>query len=335
MIDEDRQSAILNRPKAELHTHIEGAAPPAFIQGLAKEKNIDISRIFREDGSYDYRDFVHFLSVYEAATSVLTGPAEFARLTTAILTEAAENGVVYMETFISPDFCGGSDVAAWKEYLHAIQDAADAAQRDMGITLCGIATPIRHFGPDKAKLAARCAAETAGEFIVGLGMGGDENQGRQGDFAYSFDMAREAGLHLTTHAGEWRGPQEVRDAVEDLGVTRIGHGVRVIEDLAVVDMLIEREITLEICPGSNVFLGVYDKLEQHPIEKLRERGVKVTVSTDDPPFFRTTMRKEYADLMRVFDWDAEIFDQIDRNTMDAAFCGADTKARIRKLLEAS
>ena len=114
MIDEDRQSAILNRPKAELHTHIEGAAPPAFIQGLAKEKNIDISRIFREDGSYDYRDFVHFLSVYEAATSVLTGPAEFARLTTAILTEAAENGVVYMETFISPDFCGGSDVAAWR-----------------------------------------------------------------------------------------------------------------------------------------------------------------------------------------------------------------------------
>jgi adenosine deaminase len=127
----------------------------------------------------------------------------------------------------------------------------------------------------------------------------------------------------------------VRDAVEDLGVSRIGHGVRAIEDLAVVDMLIERDITLEVCPGSNVFLGVYDKLEQHPIEKLRERGVKVTVSTDDPPFFRTTMRKEYADLMRVFGWDAEIFDQIDSNTMDAAFCGADTKTRIRKLLEAS
>ncbi|WP_299937512.1 adenosine deaminase [uncultured Pelagimonas sp.] len=335
MISEERLDAIIKRPKIELHTHLEGMAPPSFIRGLAQEKNVDLSKIFREDGSYDYRDFVHFLSVYEAATSVLTGPEEFARLTRAVLEEAAASDVIYIESFISPDFCGNSDVEAWKEYLHAIQDAAVEAERDLGITLCGIATPIRHFGPDKAKTAALCAAETAGDFIVGLGMGGDENQGQQKDFAYSFDMAREAGLHLTSHAGEWRGPQEVREAVEDLGVERIGHGVRASEDLAVVDMLIERDITLEVCPGSNVFLGVYDALDQHPIEKLRDRGVKVTVSTDDPPFFHTTMRKEYAALVGVFGWDEEIFDQIDKNAVDAAFCNADTKAKIRKALETS
>ncbi|MGH1415088.1 MAG: adenosine deaminase [Pelagimonas sp.] len=325
----------MTRPKIELHTHLEGMAPPAFIRGLAQEKNVDLSKIFREDGSYDYRDFVHFLSVYEAATSVLTGPEDFARMTRAVLEQAAASDVVYIESFISPDFCGNSDLSAWQEYLHAIQSAADEAERDLGITLRGIATPIRHFGPEKAKPAARCAAETAGSFVVGLGMGGDENQGKQKDFAYSFDMAREAGLHLTSHAGEWRGPQEVREAIEDLGVERIGHGVRASEDLAVVDMLIERGITLEVCPGSNVFLGVYDRLDQHPIEKLRDRGVKVTVSTDDPPFFHTTMRKEYANLARVFGWDAEIFDQIDENAMDAAFCDADTKTRIRKALETS
>lgn len=335
MKDEERLDAIVKRPKVELHTHIEGMAPPAFIRGLAQEKNVDLSRIFREDGSYDYRDFVHFLSVYEAATSVLTGPEEFARLTTAVLEEAAANDVAYLETFLSPDFCGGSDLSAWQDYLHAIEDAARRAERDHGIMLRGIVTPIRHFGPEKAKPAARCAAETAGDFITGLGMGGDENQGHQRDFAYSFDMAREAGLQLTTHAGEWRGPQEVREAVEDLGVSRVGHGVRASEDLAVVDMLIERDIALEVCPGSNVFLGVYDSLDKHPIEKLRDRGVKVTVSTDDPPFFHTTMRKEYADLAQVFGWDGEIFDQIDKNAVDAAFCDADTKAKIRKALEAS
>lgn len=334
-MNEEQLDALIKRPKIELHTHIEGMAPPAFIRGLAQEKHIDLSKIFRADGSYDYRDFVHFLSVYEAATSVLTGPVEFGRLTSAVLEQAAANDVIYIESFISPDFCGGSDLTAWKEYLHAIQDAAAVAERDLGITLRGIATPIRHFGPEKAKPAALCAAETAGDFITGLGMGGDENQGNQRDFAYSFDMAREAGLQLTTHAGEWRGPQEVREAVEDLGVSRIGHGVRASEDLAVVDMLIERDITLEVCPGSNVFLGVYDSLEKHPIEKLRDRGVKVTVSTDDPPFFHTTMRKEYADLARVFGWDGQIFDQIDKNAVDAAFCDADTKARIRKALEAS
>lgn len=333
MMDQDQIAALADLPKLELHLHFEGAAPPAFIRGLAQEKNVDLSGIFREDGSYDYRDFVHFLSVYEAATSVLQSPQDFARLTTAVLEECAQNGVIYAETFLSPDFCGGSDVSAWKEYLHAIREAADAAQRDMGITLRGIATPIRHFGPEKARAAALCAAETADDWLVGLGMGGDENQGQQRDFAYAFDMAREAGLRLTSHAGEWRGPQEVRDAIEDLRVERIGHGVRAIEDLAVVDMLIERGITLEVCPGSNVFLGVYDHLDQHPIEKLRDRGVKVTVSTDDPPFFHTTMRREYSALAQTFGWDREVFDQITKNALEGAFCDTDTKTRLAKQLE--
>lgn len=333
--DEEELYRIANLPKIELHLHFEGAAPPGFIRGLAKEKHVDISGIFNEDGSYAYRDFWHFLEVYEAATSVLKTPEDYARLCTALLEESARNGVVYCETFLSPDFCGGGDVTAWREYLHAIREAADAAERDMGITLRGIVTPIRHFGPEKAKRAALCAAETAGDWIVGLGMGGDEKQGHQRDFAYSFDMAREAGLRLTTHAGEWKGPQEVREAVEDLGVERIGHGVRAIGDLAVVDMLIEREITLEVCPGSNVFLGVYPSLKDHPIERMRERGVKVTVSTDDPPFFHTTMKDEYLGLAKAHRWDEEVFADINRTALDAAFCDADTREAVLKKLETS
>nr|WP_239113368.1 adenosine deaminase [Shimia biformata] len=320
-------------PKIELHLHHEGAAPPAFIRQLAHEKKHDLSGIFDRDGGYDYRDFPHFLATYEAACEVLTGPEEFRRLTLAILEESAANGVIYAESFLSPDFCGGGDVAAWKDYLAAIQDGADEAEKRFGITLRGIVTCVRHFGPDKAKASARCAAETAGDWITGFGMGGNEAQYSQGDFAWAFDCAREAGLRLTTHAGEFGGPDSVRDAIRDLGVERIGHGVRAIEDRDLVAELADRAITLEVCPGSNVRLGLFPTLADHPIQKLRDMGVRVTVSTDDPPFFHTTMRKEYEGLEQAFGWTTEDFRAITDTALDAAFCDAETRARIAKRLE--
>lgn len=321
-------------PKVELHLHLEGAAPPAFIAGLAKEKHLDISGIFDARGNYRYKDFWDFLKVYEAATSALQTPEDYHRLTLAVLEESAASGVVYSETFLSPDFCGGRDVGAWKEYLHAMQEAADQAERQLGITLRGIITCIRHFGPDKARETARCAAETAGDWITGFGIAGDEKIGAPKDFRWAFDCAREAGLRLTAHAGEWGGPESVRDAVRDLEVERIGHGVRAIEDLALVDELAEKGIVLEVCPGSNVVLGVYKSFRDHPIAELDRRGVKVTVSTDDPPFFHTTMVREYEELHRAFDWDEGQFRRIARAALDAAFCDADTKGRIAKKLEA-
>ena len=320
-------------PKIELHLHLEGAAPPAFIRGLAKEKHMDLSGIFDNRGDYAFTDFWHFLKVYEAATETLKTPMDYQRLTRAVLEESAAAGVVYSETFLSPDFCSGRDVGAWREYLHAIREGADMAHRDHGITLRGIITCIRHFGPDFARETARCAAETAGDWIVGFGIAGDETVGKPADYAYSFDMAREAGLRLTAHAGEWGGPQSVRDAVQDLRVERIGHGVRAIEDLALVDQLAETGIVLECCPGSNVALGLYPTFRDHPIAELRRRGVKCTISTDDPPFFHTTMAREYENLHAAFDWDEAEFAAIARTSLDAAFCDADTKARIAKLLE--
>lgn len=319
-----------NIPKIELHLHIEGAAPPAFIRGLAQEKGVNLDGVFNEDGSYRFENFNQFLSVYEAACTVLTGPEEFGRLTTAVLEQSIEQGVIYTEAFLSPDFCGGGDVEAWREYMHAMQEAAKQLPQ---IEMRGIVTCIRHFGPDQAKTAALCAAETAGGFITGFGMGGDEMVGAQGDYAYSFDMAREAGLRLTTHAGEWGGAESVWQAVRDLKVERIGHGVQAIDDLALVDHLAEHEIVLEVCPGSNVALGVYSDWRSHPIEKLRERGVPVTVSTDDPPFFHTTLSAEYDRLAYTFGWEDEIIREVNITAAKAAFCDADTRAKLLKILE--
>lgn len=315
-------------PKVELHLHLEGAAPPLFIRGLAREKHMDLSGIFDANGNYAFTDFWHFLKVYEAATETLKTPMDYQRLTRAVLEESAASGVVYSETFLSPDFCGNRDVGAWREYLHAMQEAA-AETPD--ITLRGIVTCIRHFGPEKARQTALCAAETHGKFVVGFGIGGDEKSGKPKDFAWSFDLAREAGLRLTAHAGEWGGPDSIRDALDDLRVERIGHGVRAIEDLALVDRLAEDGIVLEVCPGSNVALGLY-KWRDHPIHRLRERGVKVTVSTDDPPFFHTTMTREYDRLAEAFEWDTGVFEDIERTSLNAAFCDQATRDALRKRL---
>lgn len=317
-------------PKVELHLHLEGAAPPAFIRGLAQEKKINLDGIFNEDGSYRFENFTQFLSVYEAACTVLTGPEEFGRLTTAVLEQSAEQGVIYTEAFLSPDFCGGGDLGAWREYLHAMHEAAAAIP---DIEMRGIITCIRHFGPDQAKTAALCAAETVGNFVTGFGMGGDEMVGTQGDYAYSFDMAREAGLRLTTHAGEWGGAESVWQAVRDLKVERVGHGVQAIDDLALVDHLAEHEIVLEVCPGSNVALGVYKDWRSHPIEKLRERGVKITVSTDDPPFFHTTLNDEYDRLAHHFGWEDETQREVNITAAHAAFCDDATRKNLLKALE--
>lgn len=325
-------AAVRALPKLELHLHLEGAAPPAFIRGLAREQKVDLSGIFTGDGGYAYRDFTHFLSVYEAATSVLTSPEHFARLTRAVLEESASHGVIYTEAFLSPDFCGGGDVGAWAEYLAAMAEAADEAERDLGITMRGIVTAIRHFGPDKARATARCAAETQGRFLRGFGLAGDELMGTPGDFAWAFDCAREAGLHLTIHAGEWGGAASVRAALDAVRPARIGHGVQAVTDEALVDHLAETGVVLEVCPGSNVVLGVVESWRGHPIERLRARGVKVTVSTDDPPFFHTDMSAEYENLARHFGWGAERFDEITQMALEAAFCDEDTRAELRKRL---
>jgi adenosine deaminase len=324
---------VTDLPKVELHLHLEGGAPPEFIRQLAAEKKLDISNIFDAKGGYAYRDFWHFLEVYEAATSTLQTPEDFHRLTLAVLEQSAAAGVIYSETFLSPDFCGGRDVGAWKEYLHAIREAADIAEKRHGIILRGIVTCIRHFGPEKARETARCAAETAGDWLTGFGIGGDEKQGKPKDFAYAFDMAREAGLRITGHAGEWGGPDSVRDALDAWRPERIGHGVQAIEDPALVDRLAENGTVLEVCPGSNVFLGVYPTWDRHPIKTLRDRGVTVTISTDDPPFFHTDMKTEYDRLADTFGWEAEDFRQINIAAAKAAFCDEATRVRVLKQLE--
>ena len=319
--------------RIELHLHLEGAAPPGFIAGLAAEKSVDLRGVFEPDGGYAFGSFAQFLEVYEAATSVLKTPEDYRRLTREVLLAQAAEGILYTEVFLSPAFCGGWDIAAWREYLVAIREAAEEAEAQDGVILRGIVTAVRHFGPAQARASAACAQETAGEWVVGFGMGGNERVARTDEFAYAFDMAREADLRLTSHAGEWEGPHAVADALDHLGVERLGHGVRAVEDDALVDRLAEAGTVLELCPGSNIALGLYPDWASHPIARLRERGVRVTVSTDDPPFFHTSMSAEYDRLAEAFGWQDEDFAALNRVAAKAAFCDDGTRARLIKALE--
>lgn len=318
-------------PKIELHLHLEGAAPPDFVRTLGAEKGIALDHVFDASGSYVYNDFEGFLKVYEAATAVLQSPEDFARLTTAVLEQSRAQGVIYTEVFISPDFCGGRDLAAWREYLAAIEGAARAVD---GIEMRGIVTCIRHLGPEAAVETARCAAETAGDFITGFGMGGNEALFRAVDFAPAFARAGEAGLGLTSHAGEFGGPGSVRDTLDHLKVSRVGHGVRATEEAALMARLAEEGIHLEVCPGSNVVLGVYGNVASHPVEIIKSSGVSMCLSTDDPPFFHTTLPQEYDALAAAFGWDDDTFREINCMAARAAFCDAETRAALLTQLEA-
>ncbi|HWL58035.1 MAG TPA: adenosine deaminase [Paracoccus sp. (in: a-proteobacteria)] len=316
--------------KVELHLHLEGAAPPAFIRGLASEKREDLSGLFDERGGYAYRDFRDFLRVYEAATGILSGPSDYARLLSAVLSECGEQGAIYVELFVSPEFCGRGDLGAWRDHVAAMEEVARAYALS-GVESRAVATCIRHLGPDRARKTALCAAETAGGWVAGLGLAGAEDVGEAGDFAWAFDCAREAGLGLTAHAGEWCGPASVRAAL-DLGVTRIGHGIRAAEDPALLRDLAEQGVTLEVCPGSNVALGVVRDWKSHPIARLADAGVRVTVSTDDPPFFRTTLGREYEMLAETFGWAESEFRQMNIWAVEAAFCDAATRDRLKQEL---
>lgn len=325
---------MIDLPKVELHLHLEGAAPAHFIRSMAKEKSVDLSGIFDESGGYIFESFNQFLNTYEAATSVLRSPEDFHRLTLAVLAQSAEQGVIYTEAFLSPDFCGERNLSAWQDYMAAMQEAAQISKAKFGIEMRGVITCIRHFGPEKAKETALCAAETKGDFITGFGIAGDEMAGHPSDFTYSFDMAREAGLRLTAHAGEWGGAVSVRDTLEHLRPERIGHGVHAAQDSDLVKKLAREGVVLEVCPGSNVALGVYPNMAAHPIQKLRDAGVKVTVSTDDPPFFHTSLVQEYGMLAETFGWDEAVLTSLNIAAAEAAFCDALTRETLISQLKA-
>ena len=318
-------------PKAELHVHLEGTAPPELVRHIAARNGLPLpDRLLGVDGRFRYTDFLDFLRTYDLAASVIRTREDYRDITYDYLCTCARGGAIYVELTASPDHArlvGLGD----EDHLEGIARGIDDARHDTGIEGRILISAVRNFGVEQALRVARYSAGRPHPYVVGFSMAGDEAGFPAGDFAEVFAIAAGAGLGCTIHAGEWAGAESVSAALE-LPVSRIAHGVRSIEDPALVAELAARGIVLECCPTSNVVLGLYRSYEDHPLPQLRDAGVRVTLGSDDPPYFGATIAGEYAVCAARMGFTDADLREITRTAIDAAFCDEELQMALRSRL---
>jgi adenosine deaminase len=318
-------------PQVELHVHLEGTAPPELVQRLAARNRVVLpDELLNEHGRFHYTDFLHFLRTYDLSAGVIRTAQDYRDITYEYLRDCAGGGAIYVELTASPDHARAVGLSD-DDHLGGIAQGIDDARREHGIEGRILISEVRNFGLDRALATARHAAEHPHPYVVGFSMAGDEANFPAQDFAEPYAIAAAAGLGCTIHAGEWAGPPSVRAALT-LPVTRIDHGVRAIEDPQLVSELAVRGIVLNCCPTSNVVLGVYDDFDSHPLPTLRAAGVKVTLGSDDPPYFGASIAGEYALCAQRLGMTDQDLREITLTAIDAAFCDEALKAVLRARL---
>ena len=313
--------------KVELHIHLEGAASPEFVREICSSSSMEIPEIFDKSGNYKWQNFDQFLTTYEIVTNIFLDEKNFEALVRHVLDKQVKENVIYTEVFLGPHLWSDRPNDRWERFLNIASKVADEYEKKYGMYTYFIIVCIRHLGPEKALEASRFASKVKDKNVVGFGMAGDETKFNTLDFMRSFEFAKDSGLGTTTHAGEICGAKSVDEAIK-LGVTRVGHGVRSCESEETIINLSKENILLEVCPGSNIALGLYPSLDDHPINFLFNKDLPISISTDDPSFFSTSLSKEYQDLHDVFGWGFEIFSQINKKSLEFAFC----KARLKEKL---
>jgi len=293
-------------PKAHLHLHLEGAMRPATLAELASAHGIDVPPL-QGDGS-----FATFGGMYRAACLTLQSPADVLRIVQEVAEDAAESGA----TWVEPALMASAGAAlrlgldSDEAYLELLLAAAAEAQRATGVGVGLMLTANRARAPDTALREAELAARYAGRGVVAFGLADDESLGPPQAFTEAFALARAAGLISAPHAGELSGATSVLGALESLGAHRIQHGVRAIEDSALVEYVARKQICLDICPTSNLVLSVVPSLEAHPLPELLAAGVPVSVNADDPLFFGSSLLEEYELCRSAFGLDDAALAQI-------------------------
>ncbi|WP_011582968.1 MULTISPECIES: adenosine deaminase [Chelativorans] len=312
--------------KAELHCHIEGAASPALVKAQARKYGADISSFIR-GGAYYWQDFTTFLLAYDQAASLFRTQEDYALLAETYLKELAAGGAIYSEFFTSPDHAERAGLSP-QAYTDGLAEGMVQAKAATGIESRMIVTGVRHFGPEAVEKAARFAASCEHPLVTGFGMAGDERAGHPRDFAYAFDIAREAGLGISIHAGEFGGAESVEAALDHIRPSRIGHGVRAIENPDLVRRIADEGVVLEVCPVSNVVLKVFPEFARHPFPQLVAAGCRVTLNSDDPPHFHTSLAREYAVAAEYFGLDETTLNAITSTAIEAAFVDEKTRAAL-------
>tara|TARA_B100001123_G_C15289926_1_gene1017090 strand:- start:507 stop:1487 length:981 start_codon:yes stop_codon:yes gene_type:complete len=320
-------NSIQHIPKAEIHVHLEATINPDLCRKLAKRNKITLSdELFEGEYAYAWSDFYDFIKKYDIITSVIHTPEDYQELTYNYLKECALQGVIYVEAMISSTHAKLKGMT-YHSFLEGVTMGAKQAKKEFGIESKYIMNGIRHLGPDSVYQTAYEVLKNPQSSLVGFGLAGDELHFPPRLFTKTFDMLKENNFPITVHAGEWDGPENIRDAINLLHPTRLGHGVRSIEDSDLVNLIKELNIVLEVCPTSNIATKIYKDYESHPVKELFNQGVKITVNSDDPPFFNASIGGEYQ-VMKDLGLSDQDLKSITKNAIESAFCDKKTKTQL-------
>ncbi|HEY0238525.1 MAG TPA: adenosine deaminase [Friedmanniella sp.] len=327
-------SFIAGLPKAELHVHQVGSASPRILAQLAeRHPGVVPSDPEALADYFRFDDFAHFISIYLSVVKLVETAEDVRLLTYEIGREVAGQQIRYAELTVTP-YLSVTPTLPAEAFLEAIEDARTGAERDFGVKLRWIFDIPADFGVPAAEMTASIALDHDVPGLVALGIGGSEEGFPRSMFTEQFDRARAYGLHSVPHAGETTGPETIWDAIRTLGAERIEHGISAVRDPDLMAYLAENDITLDVCPTSNVALKVVPELAQHPLATLVAAGVPVSINTDDPPMFGTDLNREYAIAAELLDLDQAGVARLARAAVDGAFVDEIYRTELRGEIDA-
>jgi len=328
-------------PKAELHLHLEGSAPPETLVALAQENHGHRLPLEETRRRFVYNDFLGFLLAFKWVSDQLRAPADYAFLLRDLLARLHQQNVLYAEITLAVG------VVLWKRQnpdavFDALRQALEEKREQHPVKVRWVFDAVRNFGPSHVARVAEYALrwkEVPGSGVVAFGIGGDEQGAPPELFRASFEKVRAAGLRVTVHAGETAGPESIWGALRALGAERVGHGLAAFRDPALVEHLQRKRIPLECCPTSNLRTGALqqhtgaDDLAKHPLVDYVRAGVPVTLNTDDPGLFDCTLNGEYA-LAHRLGLSREELTRVAQTAFEFAFCDEATRARLLRQFNA-
>ncbi|VEG91036.1 adenosine deaminase [Legionella spiritensis] len=321
--------------KAELHVHLEGTISPVLARKLAQRNRIPFPKhlVSSDEQGYNHVDFMAFLKAYDAIAAMIKVPQDYYDVTFEYLKANALGGAVYTEMMYSPDHAEMTSGIPSSEHLKAIQQAIDDACEQYNIVGRIIITAVRHFGVDSAIKVAKQAIKEDLPCVTGFGLGGDEINFPPKLFVKAYEIAVDGGLHGTVHAGEFAPAAGMEEAMDYLPIERIGHGVQTIHSPETIARLRDKNIALEVCPTSNVVLGLYKDIPAHPIQKLLDAGLSISINSDDPPFFHTDLANEYRQVQQTFQYTDQDMLHFTRMAIERAFVDEPTRAKLLQSLD--
>jgi adenosine deaminase/aminodeoxyfutalosine deaminase len=323
-------------PKAELHLHLEGTITPETLIELSRRHDAEPLELAQAEALYQYTDFTGFLMAFKAVSERLRTPEDYELITYKMAEQLAQQGIVHAEVYVAVGviyFWGRSE---FEPLFAGMERARLRAEQDFGVSIYWIFDAVRHFGAEPAARVFRKAAEMKRTYpnIIGIGIGGDERNGPAELFRDLYCEARDAGLRLTVHAGEAVGPESIWGAL-NIGAERLGHALTAIHDPELMHVLVERQVPVEICMTSNLRTGCCARLQDHPVRQYFDSGLMVTLNSDDPAMFGSSLEEEFLLAHNEFGFTQEHLRELASNSFEASFLPPEQKVRWLHQIEQS